>query len=494
MVALSRCLSLAAGAVLADGVRVQRKPASTPEHKFIAGVPVLNYGLAEIGGALVQDAAGGEAEGNWLVSVKPGTTTADIKALCAKGPKGCKMAGNPSEGGVPMLAMKGTESELEEMLKASNGAAQFVEPDLQVKLNPEIENLAPASTSWGLGHVGADSRATTGVGVHVYVLDTGIRSSHVDFGGRSQPALDMSVGEDGVGTECKDLSCALDKQGHGTHCAGTAAGTTYGVAPGANVHAVKVLSDSGSGSWSWSIGALDWLATKGARPSVASMSLGGRGTLAAMKSAMDTAVDAGVTVVVAGGNENDDACGYSPAFIMSAITVGSITSTNTRSSFSNYGSCVQIWAPGSDITSAAHDSDTGSKTFSGTSMACPHVSGGAALILEANPSTSPSNVLGKMLDTAATNFITGLSAADVNKQLYVGAGGPPPSPAPVPPARFDCPTEFSSGPDSYGDCTCKWGTSCYENGASGCTFSSTSYNGATSTRWFLPTCEACECH
>lgn len=473
---------------------MQRKPTSTPQHKFIAGVPVLNYGLAEVGGALVQDVAGGEAEGNWLVSVKPGTTTADIKALCKKHSKGCKMAGNPDLGGVPMLAMKGTESELEEVLKAANGAAQFVEPDLEVKLSPEPENFQPASTSWGLAHIGAGSRATTGVGVHIYVLDTGIRSTHQDFGGRAQPILDMSQGEDGVGVECKDLSCAADKQGHGTHCAGTAGGTTYGVAPGAKVHAVKVLSDSGSGSWSWSIGALDWLSTKGSGPKVASMSLGGKGTMAAMKSAMDTAVEAGVTVVVAGGNENDDACGYSPAFIMSAITVGSITSTNTRSSFSNYGSCVQIWAPGSDITSAAYDSDTGSKTMSGTSMACPHVSGGAALILEAGPSTSPSNVLGKMLNNAATNFITGLSAADVNKQLYVGAGGPPPAPAPVPPARFDCPSEYSYGPDSYGDCTCNSGKSCYENGASGCTFSSTRYNGAKSARWFLPACDACECH
>merc|ERR1719199_916779 len=198
------------------------------------------------------------------------------------------------------------------------------------------------------------------------------------------------------------MTCAGDAQGHGTHCAGTAAGETYGVAPAAKVKSVKVLSDRGSGSWSWSYYALDWLASNPTRPAIASMSLGGSGTQQAMRDAVNAAVNSGVVVVVAGGNSNGDACRFSPAFVPSAITVGSTTSRDARSSFSNYGSCTNIWAPGSSIVSASHRSDTGSTSLSGTSMACPHVAGGAALVLEANPSMKASAVLSKLQDDAVT--------------------------------------------------------------------------------------------
>merc|ERR1712060_167793 len=181
--------------------------------------------------------------------------------------------------------------------------------------------------------------------------------------------------------------------GHGTHCAGSAAGESYGVAVGAKIRSVKVLSDQGSGSWSWSYYALDWLATNPTRPAIASMSLGGSGTQQAMRDAVDAATNAGVSVIVAGGNSNSDACRFSPAFVPSAITVGSTDSLDRRSSFSNYGSCTNIWAPGSSILSAGHRSDTGTATFSGTSMACPHVAGGAALVLERNPGFNYAKVL-----------------------------------------------------------------------------------------------------
>merc|ERR1719351_319047 len=285
---------------------------------------------------------------------------------------------------------------------------------------------------WGLERIGAQLRGNEGDGVTVFILDTGVRTTHEDFGGRGIPTLDMTSGSP---VECQgSTSCAADRQGHGTHCAGSATGTTYGVASGATVRSIKVLSDQGSGSWSWSYGALDWLARSSIRPAIGSMSLGGSGTQQAMKDAVDAATNAGVTIVVAGGNSNSDACNFSPAFVPSAITVGSTTSEDKRSSFSNYGSCTDIWAPGSSVESAAHTSDTGSATFSGTSMACPHVSGGAALVLGVDPSKNPATVLQELMDKAAMNVLDDLKFGDTNALLWVGEGAAPtPAPTPAPP-------------------------------------------------------------
>merc|ERR1712087_1037552 len=152
------------------------------------------------------------------------------------------------------------------------------------------------------------------------------------------------------------------------------------------------------------------------------------------------AVNAGVTVVVAAGNSNSNACNFSPAFVPSAVTVGSTDSTDTRSYFSNYGNCVDIWAPGSDVTSLSHTSDTGTATFSGTSMACPHVSGAAALVLGADSSKSPQKVISDLLNDAALNTISDLKAGDTNAMLYVGAGGAPPTPPTPAPAPTPAPT------------------------------------------------------
>merc|ERR1712117_842879 len=147
-----------------------------------------------------------------------------------------------------------------------------------------------------------------------------------------------------------------------------------------------------------------------------------------MRDAVNAAANAGVTVVVAAGNDNSGACGFSPAYVPSAITVGSTTSTDARSSFSNYGACTNIWAPGSDVLSAGVSSDTASATYSGTSMACPHVSGGAAIVLQANPSMNSPGVLGELLSNGEANAISGLFSADTNVLLFVGAGGGSPNP------------------------------------------------------------------
>merc|ERR1719221_1089831 len=366
--------------------------------------------------------------------------------ICKASKTGCKLAGH-ANGGVPFVEIRGTERDLEAVLKIAGDAARFAEPDIQIHMIPDIE-ADPEAATWGLNRVGADQRASEGSGTTVFVLDTGVRVSHQEFGGRATPALDMSVGDP---LECNgDLTCAGDVQGHGTHCAGTAAGETFGVAPSAAVGSIKVLGDNGSGQFAWSYYALDWLAVNPTRPAVASMSLGGSGTQQAMREALDAAVNAGVTVVVAAGNSNGNACSFSPAFVPNAITVGSTTSTQSRSSFSNYGSCVDIWAPGSSILSAGITSDSSTSTKSGTSMACPHVSGGAALVLQVNPSFNYAQVLQALQDNAEDGAISSLMPDDTNKFLYVGEATPPPAPTPPPPPGS---WQISgSGCEQVGDC------------------------------------------
>jgi len=328
-----------------------------------------------------------------------------------------------------LFEFRGSEKDLKHVIESAKGLIKYAEVEGVAHAIPEFQADAQNGL-WGLERVGAYQRSSEGSGVAVFILDTGVRLTHNEFTGRGISTLDMTSGSP---VECNgDLSCAADRQGHGTHCAGTAAGTQYGVAPAATVRSVKVLSDQGSGQWSWSYGALDWMARSSIRPAIASMSLGGSGTQQAMKDAVDAATNAGVSVIVAGGNSNSDACNFSPAFVPSAITVGSTDSLDRRSSFSNYGSCTNIWAPGSSILSAGHRSDTGTATFSGTSMACPHVAGGAALVLERNPGFNYAKVLETLQNEAIADQITDLRAGDVNRLLFVGEGGAPPSP-PLPP-------------------------------------------------------------
>jgi subtilisin family serine protease len=250
------------------------------------------------------------------------------------------------------------------------------------------------NATWGLDR--SDQRAlplsgtytytNTGSGVNAYIIDSGILLSHQDFGGRAVSGY-TSI-NDGNGTN--------DCNGHGTHVAGTVGGATWGVAKAVKLVAVRVLDCGGSGSWSGVIAGMDWVAANHVKPAVANMSLGG-GASASVDDAVRRMVAAGVATAVAAGNGNQggreqDACKYSPARVAEAMTVGATTSSDSKTSWSNYGSCVNLFAPGASITSAWIGSNTATRTISGTSMASPHVAGVAAQHLQSNPGHSASQV------------------------------------------------------------------------------------------------------
>ena len=267
---------------------------------------------------------------------------------------------------------------------------------------------------------------TTASNVRAYIIDTGILASHNEFGGRAYSGY--TAINDGRGT--------TDCNGHGTHVAGTVGGATYGVAKGVKLYAVRVLDCNGSGTNSGVIAGVDWVTANHVKPAVANMSLGG-GASSALDTAVNNSINAGVFYAVAAGNDNKDACNYSPARVAAAMTVGSTTSSDARSSFSNYGTCVNIFAPGSSITSAWHTSNTATNTISGTSMASPHVAGVGALYLANNTSASPSAVFNAIINNATTGVLTGIGTGSPNRLVYSIFGGSTDNP-PVASFTYSC--------------------------------------------------------
>ncbi|MFI2370958.1 S8 family peptidase [Streptomyces sp. NPDC018833] len=294
----------------------------------------------------------------------------------------------------------------------------------------KISGTQPSPPSWGLDRV--DQRAlplnqsytypdTAGQGVTAYVIDTGVRVSHSDFGGRA------SYGYDAIDND----NTAQDGHGHGTHVAGTVAGSAHGVAKKAKIVGVRVLDNSGSGTTEQVVAGIDWVTQNAVKPAVANMSLGG-GVDTALDTAVRNSIASGITYAVAAGNDGSNASNYSPARVSEAITVGSTTSSDARSSFSNYGSVLDVFAPGSSIKSTWNTSDTATNTISGTSMATPHVAGAAALYLADNRTATPAQVSSALTAAATSGVVGNPGTGSPNRLLYVGGGSTTP-----PGAKFE---------------------------------------------------------
>lgn len=287
-------------------------------------------------------------------------------------------------------------------LSRTDGVTSVADTAVRSFNEPSEQSPVP---SWGLDRIDAvdvplDNRYSyfsAGSGVRVYVIDTGIRADHVDLAGRVASGWNAIADDQGTN----------DCNGHGTHVAGTVAGTSYGVAKSATVIPVRVLDCTGSGFTSSVIAGVNWvIANHPGGPAVINMSLGGPAN-STLDSAVADAAAAGITVVAAAGNSNTDACSTSPARAPQALTIGATTSTDARASYSNYGSCVDLFAPGSSITSAWSTSSTATRTISGTSMAAPHVAGMAARLLQMNPGSSPSAVASLLTGSATTDAVSG---------------------------------------------------------------------------------------
>jgi subtilisin family serine protease len=350
--------------------------------------------------APLMSAGANAIEGSYIVVLNEGANPRSVAAVAGVEP-----------GFVYTAALNGFSAEL-------NGGqlnALLHNPNVAYVEEDQVGSLATTQSgaTWGLDRIDQTSNTLNGTYIYnatasnvtAYVIDTGLLPTHSQFGTRASSVYNSAGGS------------ANDCNGHGTHVAGTIGGSTYGVAKAVRLRGVKVLGCSGSGSFSGIIAGVDWVRLNATKPAVANLSLGG-GFSSSLNTAVNNLANSGVFVAVASGNSNANACNYSPASAANVTSVNASTSTGAKASFSNYGSCTHLYAPGQSITSAWYTSTTATNTISGTSMASPHVAGVGALYLAGNPSASNSTVRSWIINNATANVISGNPTGTPNRLLY----------------------------------------------------------------------------
>ena len=379
---------------------------------------------AAVGLAVISTAPAGAAEGK-ILGADSATAIDGSYVVVFKDGAQASVADTAAHYGADVdqtyrAALKGFAGSMSEQAAkqlAADPAVAFVQQNQTVSIVAD----QPNPPSWGLDRIDQRdlplnnnySYATTASNVTAYVIDTGIDFDHPDFGTRATSGFDAIDG-----------GSADDCHGHGTHVSGTVGGTTYGVAKEVKLVGVRVLSCSGSGTTAQVVAGIDWVTANAVEPAVAIMSLGG-GVDAAIDSATQRSIASGVTYAIASGNSSTNACNFSPARVPEAITVNSSNRSDARSSFSNFGTCTDIFAPGEGITSAWLNG--GTNTISGTSMATPHVAGASALYLADNPTASPQAVRDALVNAGTPGKITNPGSGSPNVLLYTGTGGNPPT-------------------------------------------------------------------
>jgi subtilisin family serine protease len=350
--------------------------------------------------APLHSASANGLEGEYIVVLKEGANPRSVAAIAGVEP-----------GFVYTAALNGFSASLNHgQLNAlrHNPNVEYVEQQQLMSIE-----ATQSPVTWGLDRIDQRNRPlsnsytynTKAPSVTAYVIDTGVRPTHNEFNGNAASVYN-AVG--GSNDDCN---------GHGTHVAGTIGGETYGVAKDVRIRGVKVLSCSGSGSTAGIIAGVDWVRLNATKPAVANLSLGG-GYSSSTNTAVNNLANSGVFVAVASGNSNANACNYSPASAANVTSVNASTSTDAKASFSNYGSCTHLYAPGQSITSAWYSSNTATNTISGTSMASPHVAGVGALYLQGNPGASNSTVRSWIINNATTGVITGNPTGTANRLLF----------------------------------------------------------------------------
>ncbi|MFD3805789.1 S8 family peptidase [Streptomyces sp. NPDC058611] len=371
-------------------------------------------------GVIENAGAAGSVPGSYIVTLKDTaarSTAASGKAVAKR--YGAKIDRTYS------AALNGYSVEVSEAQARKLAADPAVKSVVQNRTFT-VNATQPNPPSWGLDRI--DQRALplnqsytypdkAGEGVTAYIIDTGVRITHQDFGGRA------SYGYDAIDND----NTAQDGHGHGTHVAGTVGGGAYGVAKKAKIVGVRVLNNQGSGTTAQVVAGIDWVTQNAVKPAVANMSLGG-GADSALDTAVRNSIASGITYAVAAGNETADASTKSPARVAEAITVGATTNTDAKAGYSNYGSILDLFAPGSSIASTWGTGDTATNTISGTSMASPHVAGAAAVYLSLNPGSTPAQISAGLVAAATPNVVTSPGTGSPNRLLHIGAGTTPPGP------------------------------------------------------------------